>query len=113
MKPDAVRGHVDSLLLAVLEDGPLHGYAIIEAVGRRSAGALNLPTGTIYPALNRLERLGLMRSSDTTVNGRRRRSYELSDAGRRALGAERSAWQEFAATIEAVLNGRPEARPAQ
>ncbi|CAM5287801.1 hypothetical protein SNARM312S_03901 [Streptomyces narbonensis] len=63
MKADAVRGHLDGLLLAVLEQGPLHGYAIITAVQQRSGGVLELRTGTIYPALQRLERVGLLSSS--------------------------------------------------
>jgi DNA-binding PadR family transcriptional regulator len=58
MNPDALRGHMDALLLSVLEREPLHGYAIIEALRARSDGHLDLPTGTIYPALRRLERAG-------------------------------------------------------
>ncbi|GAA2384771.1 helix-turn-helix transcriptional regulator [Streptomyces glaucosporus] len=104
MKADAVRGHLDGLLLAVLEPGPLHGYAIITAVQRRSGGALELRTGTVYPALNRLERIGLLRSTWDSVGERRRRCYELTDAGRRALAEERTAWREFTAVIGSVLN---------
>ncbi|NWF26527.1 PadR family transcriptional regulator [Streptomyces sp. PKU-EA00015] len=104
MRQDAVRGHLDGLLLAVLEPGPLHGYAIITAVQQRSGGALELRTGTIYPALNRLERVGLLRSSWQSTGERRRRCYELTDAGRRTLAHERSAWQEFTTAIGSVLN---------
>lgn len=85
MKADAVRGHLDGLLLAVLEPGPLHGYAIIAAVQRRSGGVLELRTGTIYPALNRLERVGLLSSSWESAGERRRRCYELTEEGRRTL----------------------------
>lgn len=112
MRADAVRGHLDGLLLAVLEPGPLHGYAIITAVQRRSEGVLELRTGTIYPALNRLERLGLLRSSWQSVGERRRRCYELTDAGRRGLAAERTAWREFTAAIGSVLNPAPASRQA-
>lgn len=104
MKADAVRGHLDGLLLAVLEPGPLHGYAIIAAVQQRSGGALELRTGTIYPALNRLERLGLLSSSWQSSGERRRRCYELTDAGRHTLAGERTAWNEFTAAIGSVLN---------
>ncbi|WUI03040.1 helix-turn-helix transcriptional regulator [Spirillospora sp. NBC_00431] len=107
MRADAVRGHLDGLLLAVLEAGPLHGYAIIAAVQERSGGALELRTGTIYPALTKLERLGLLRSTWDSVGERRRRSYELTAAGRRSLAAERSAWEEFTAAIGSVLNPAP------
>jgi PadR family transcriptional regulator PadR len=103
MKADALRGHLDALLLAVLDDEPRHGYAIIEALQERSGGALALPTGTVYPALRRLERAGLVESAWSTVGGRERRTYQLTASGRRTLSAERSAWQEFASTIGAVL----------
>ncbi|MFE7561202.1 PadR family transcriptional regulator [Kitasatospora sp. NPDC057500] len=104
MRQDAVRGHLDGLLLAVLETGPLHGYAIITAVQQRSGGALELRTGTIYPALNRLERIGLLASSWQSAGERRRRCYELTEAGRRTLASERTAWQEFTTAIGSVLN---------
>jgi len=104
MKADAVRGHLDGLLLAVLEPGPLHGYAIIAAVQRRSGGVLELRTGTIYPALNRLERIGLLSSSWESAGERRRRCYELTEEGRRTLAGERTAWDEFTTAIGSVLN---------
>lgn len=104
MKADAVRGHLDGLLLAVLEPGPLHGYAIITAVMNRSGGALELRTGTIYPALKRLERLGLLTSSWESIGERRRRCYRLTDDGRRSLAGERADWRRFTAAIGAVLN---------
>ena len=107
MKADALRGHLDALLLAVLDDEPRHGYAIIEALQERSGGVLALPTGTVYPALRRLERGGLVESAWSTVGGRERRTYQLTTAGRRTLNAERSAWQEFTTTIGAVLSPNP------
>ncbi|MFG2329045.1 helix-turn-helix transcriptional regulator [Streptomyces sp. NPDC048604] len=103
MKTDAVRGHLDGLLLSVLEAGPLHGYAIITAVHERSDGVLELRKGTIYPALNRLERLGLLRSTWQSEGERKRRCYELTDAGRRGLDEERTTWRAFTAAIGAVL----------
>jgi PadR family transcriptional regulator, regulatory protein PadR len=103
MGSDRVKGHLDALLLAVLEAEPLHGYAVIEALQRRSGGALDLPTGTVYPALRRLEDAGWIRGSWSTVAGRKRRTYTLTAAGRRALGKERAAWQEFAGSISSVL----------
>jgi DNA-binding PadR family transcriptional regulator len=111
MRSDAVRGHLDGLLLAVLESGSLHGYAIITAVQERSGGALELRTGTIYPALNRLERLGLLRGTVESVGERQRRCYQLTDAGRRSLASERTAWDEFTTAIGSVLN--PAAAPRQ
>lgn len=108
MKPDVLRGHLDGMILAVLEGEPLHGYAVLEALQQRSGGALDLPTGTLYPALRRLERAGYLRSEWSTVGGRRRRTYRLTAAGKRTLAAERSEWRTFTALVEGVL--RP-ARP--
>ena len=107
MKPDALRGHLDALILAAVEPEPRHGYAIMESLLERSEGALNLPTGTLYPALRRLERAGHLRSEWSTVGGRQRRTYRLTAAGRRALAAERSDWRDFAAVIERILLPRP------
>jgi transcriptional regulator len=107
MKPDALRGHLDALILAAVEPEPMHGYAIMEALLERSGGALNLPTGTLYPALRRLERAGYLRGEWSTVGGRQRRTYRLTAAGRRTLAAERSEWRDFAAVIDNVLRPRP------
>ncbi|WP_030908909.1 PadR family transcriptional regulator [Streptosporangium amethystogenes] len=106
MNTDALRGHMDALLLSVLEHEPLHGYAIIEALQARSGGALNVPTGTVYPALRRLEQAGHLASEWATVGGRKRRTYRLTSSGRAALAGERSAWQRFAGAIGSVLEPR-------
>jgi PadR family transcriptional regulator, regulatory protein PadR len=108
MRADAVRGHLDGLLLAVLDERPLHGYAVIEAITRRSGGALDLPTGTVYPALNRLERTGLLRAREEDVGGRRRRTYALTPAGRRALTTHRRDWTTFTTAIASVLRPEPQ-----
>ncbi|HEY3711192.1 MAG TPA: helix-turn-helix transcriptional regulator [Amycolatopsis sp.] len=105
MKADTLRGHLDALLLAVLDGRKLHGYAIIEALSLRSDGALDLPTGTVYPALRRLERAGYLASEWDVVSGRKRRTYRLTRAGQQALAAERAEWQEFTAVIGGVLQG--------
>ena len=103
MKADALRGHLDALLLAVLDDEPRHGYAIIEALQERSGGALNLPTGTVYPALRRLERAGLVESAWSTVGGRKRRTYQLTSAGQKMLASGKQEWLTFRAVVEGVL----------
>lgn len=105
MSADTLRGHLDGLTLAVLERGPLHGYGVIEALHVRSGGALDVPTGTVYPALHRLERTGLISSTWSSESGRRRRQYALTTAGLRELAHERSNWQEFSGVITAVLRG--------
>jgi transcriptional regulator len=103
MMSEALRGHLDALILAVLEREPLHGYAVMEALQVSSGGALDLPTGSLYPALRRLERAGLVESEWSTVSGRRRRTYQLTATGSRALATERTKWRDFAAMVEGVL----------
>lgn len=98
-----LKGHLDVLLLATLGDGPLHGYAIKEALRDGSEGRFDLPTGTVYPALHRLERAGLITGSWSVVDGRRRRSYELTADGQRKLTGERANWREFASAVTTLL----------
>jgi transcriptional regulator len=103
MRAESLKGHLDGLILAVVADGPRHGYAIIEELKRRSGGSLDLPEGTVYPALHRLEEAGLLSSSWSRETGRRRRVYELTRRGRRELGVRRSEWRDFSQAVEAVL----------
>lgn len=110
MRPELLKGHLEAILLAVLEDEPRHGYAIIEALRDGSGGTLDLPTGTVYPALHRLERTGLIRSDWETVGGRRRRAYQLTPSGRQALTEQRAVWEQFSTAVTTLLTRRP--RPA-
>ena len=91
------------LLLAIVEDGPFHGYAVIEELRLRTDGAIDLPEGTIYPALHRLERTGLLTSTWSEVNGRRRRSYTLTTGGKKAAREKRREWSSFALTVQRVV----------
>jgi DNA-binding PadR family transcriptional regulator len=102
----ALKGHLDVLLLAALEDGPRHGYVITEALREGSAGRFDLPTGTVYPALHRLEAAGLITGTWSEVDGRRRRTYRLTAAGRRKLHTDRTTWREFSAAITSMLEQR-------
>ena len=103
MTSKSVPAHLDTMLLAILAAGPLHGYAVITELRTRSEGAFDLPEGTVYPALHRLQRARLLSSTWTTVEGRRRRIYTLTAAGARALDEQRSEWQRFAVAVHAVL----------
>lgn len=111
MKGQALKGHLDLLLLAVLADEPRHGYGVIEELRRRSGDAFDLPEGTVYPALHRLQDAGWLRSDWTTVDGRRRRTYRLTRKGRAALSERASSWGEFAAAVSMVVRGEPWPRP--
>jgi DNA-binding PadR family transcriptional regulator len=112
MRAEALKGHLDALLLAALEEGPRHGYAVIEALRQASAGRLDLPTGTIYPALHRLEQRGLIDGSWSVVEGRRRRAYQLTDSGRRSLATRRAEWRDFAAVVTTALEASSWPHPA-
>ena len=112
MRGEELKGHLDALLLAALEDGPRHGYAVMEALRQATGGRLDLPTGTIYPALRRLEAAGLISGSWSVVAGRRRRDYRLTAAGVRALSGKRAAWRDFAAVVTAAMEGTPCPDPA-
>jgi DNA-binding PadR family transcriptional regulator len=112
MNAEALKGHLESILLATLEQGPLHGYAVMETVRARSGEQIDLPSGTIYPALHRLELAGLVMSSWSAVGGRRRRTYQLTEAGRRQLRSERRTWQQFTSVVSGLLGGVPAEAPS-
>ncbi|HEY7420937.1 MAG TPA: helix-turn-helix transcriptional regulator [Gaiellaceae bacterium] len=82
---------------------PAHGYAVIEELKRRSAGAFELPEGTVYPALHRLEADGLLASSWASASGRKRRVYRLTRRGRSALTQRRLEWTAFSRAVDGVL----------
>ena len=103
MRADALNGQLDVLVLATLADQPGHGYVILQRLRERSAGAFDLAEGTLYPALHRLERDGLLSSSWSSDSGRRRRVYKLTRSGQAALRSRRRDWSQFARAVEAVL----------
>lgn len=103
MPRDSFSGHVDLLLLSVLKRGPDHGYGLIDALRDRSGGVFDLAEGTVYPALYRLERAGLVTSTWREVAGRRRRVYRLTGRGADALLRRRSEWRDQVRAVEAVL----------
>ena len=102
---DALRGSLDLLILKTLSLAPLHGWGISQRVQQISEGVLEVNQGSLYPALQRLEKDGLVTSDwDTTDNNRRARYYRLTATGQRALGVELESWRRFAAGLEAILN---------
>lgn len=105
MASDFLRGHLEGLLLAVLVAGPAHGYALGQRLTDRSGGELAAPEGSLYPALQRLERRGFVTSSWASVEGRRRRVYRLSAAGRRQVDSAARDWQVFSGAVDRVLGG--------
>ena len=101
---DALRGSLDLLVLKTLSLEPMHGWGISQRVQQISDGVLELNQGSLYPALQRLEKDGLITSEwGTTDNNRRARYYRITASGRKALGDELDSWRRFAAGLEAVL----------
>src|ERR1700758_4281263 len=103
MNRERLKGNLDLLLLSVLSAGPAHGYAIISALRDRSEGTFDLPEGTIYPALHRLEDAGLLSRCWADSEGRRRRIYVLTSKGAAAQATEQTQWRHFARGVQAVL----------
>ncbi|HSL64251.1 MAG TPA: PadR family transcriptional regulator [Gaiellaceae bacterium] len=97
------RTQLDLLLLATLARGPAHGYRAIELLRERSGGYFRYPEGTVYPALHRLERDGLVASRWSRGDPRRRRVYRLTRKGSSLLARERKEWALLARAVEAVL----------
>lgn len=114
MEGEMLKGHLDMIVLAALAAGPAHGYAVIEKIKRRSNEAFDLPEGTIYPALHRLEQAGLLSSRWVTAeSGRRRRVYALTRRGEQALVGHQAVWRRFSDAMSGLLSGaRPRRRPA-
>ena len=101
---DALRGSLDLLALKTLSLAPMHGWGISLRIQQISEGVLDVNQGSLYPALQRLEKEGLITSEwGTTDNNRRARYYRLTAAGRRTLDAELESWRRFAAGLELVI----------
>ena len=103
MLGEALKGHLDLLLLSVLANGPAHGYAIIESLRARSENVFDLPEGTVYPALHRLEDQGLLKSTWSEDTGRRKRIYQLTPKGQQALNARQNEWLTFSKAVNATV----------
>jgi DNA-binding PadR family transcriptional regulator len=103
MNAETLKGHLELLLLAALQPGAAHGYAIAETLRARSQGTFDLPEGTLYPALHRLEGAGLLSSRWSEVNGRRRRVYQLTSKGERSLATRHDEWRDFSRAVQAVV----------
>lgn len=107
MSQSLARGDVPTLILAVLKQGPLHGYAIARAIEEQSAGTLHLHEGTLYPVLRQLEKQGVIQSVwEVQEPGPARRVYSLTEPGRAEFAKRVEAWESYSAAINALLNPR-------
>jgi PadR family transcriptional regulator PadR len=102
---DMLQGTLDLLILRTLLFGPIHGHAIAKSIERTSQDVLRVDHGSLYPALQRLERRGLITAEwGTSENNRRARYYRLTAAGRKRLTAETSKWERLTEAIARILN---------
>ena len=106
---ELLQGTLDLLVLQTLRWGPQHGYGISQAIRANSGEVLRVDTGSLYPALHRLERQGQV-SSEWSVsdNNQRVKVYRLTAAGKKQLASERSRWEQFSEAIGRALNPRGE-----
>jgi PadR family transcriptional regulator PadR len=104
---DLLQGTLDLIILQTLRWGPQHGYAISQAINANSHDAFKVETGSLYPALHRLEKQGWVASAwGTTDNKQRARIYRLTPAGRKQLSAEQSRWAQFVEAMASLMRPR-------
>ena len=105
-RSDLLQGTLDMLVLKTLDAGPLHGYAIAQQINRTSRALLQVPQGSLYPALHRLEQKGWLSAEWTeTESGRDAKVYRLTRKGRARLDAEIADWRRLSAAIALILEG--------
>lgn len=101
---ELLKGSTDHLLLSLIEQEPTYGYQLIKEIGKKSDGYFQFKESTLYPALHRLERDGLITGKwERLPNGQERRYYYLSEAGRRVLGEKRDEWKGFSEAVNLVI----------
>jgi len=109
---ELLQGTLDLIVLQTLRWGPRHGYGIAQLIRAGSGDVLQVDTGSLYPALHRLERKKLVAAEwQTSENKQRVKVYRLTDRGRKQLAAERSQWERITEAIGGLLKPLPEAEP--
>jgi len=103
MNHKLLSGTLEMMIMEVLSHGPSYGYEITQTVLNRSAEFFELKEGSLYPALHRLERAGQLESFWEQADGRRRKYYRLTVAGKQVLEVKRSEWTDFASAVNGVL----------
>ncbi|MGA9719481.1 MAG: PadR family transcriptional regulator [Acidobacteriaceae bacterium] len=110
---ELVQGTLDMLLLRSLQWGPQHGYGLVNALRTHSGDVLQVETGSLYPALHRLERQGWVRAEwKQTESNQRARYYRITAAGKRQLASDLSRWEQMVAAVSAIMHRDPEGSDA-
>ena len=99
-----LRGTLPTLILEALEHQPDHGYSIAQRIKKRSRAVLDFKEGTLYPALHKLEREGLVESYEDVEKGRTRRYYRITKPGLAALANDRAEWRKVSRAVTLILN---------
>ena len=102
-KSDLLQGTLDMLVLKIVALGPIHGYAIAQRINRISCEVLQVQQGSLYPALHRLEKRGLLAAAWREVGGREAKFYSLTRAGRKQFDAEQENWERLAGAVAMIL----------
>jgi transcriptional regulator len=103
-KADLLQGTLDMLVMRAVADEPLHGYALVHRLKLISGGRLNVPQGSLYPALHRLENQGVLKAEwHDTPSGREAKFYRLTAKGRKRLASEVADWKELSIAIALAL----------
>jgi PadR family transcriptional regulator PadR len=105
---DLIKGSSSSLLLSLLEEQAMYGYQIVKELEARSHGYFKFKEGTLYPALHRLEKAGLINGTwQMLPNGRQRRYYHITAKGKAKLAEEKTQWQDFLTAVKLILQPEP------
>jgi PadR family transcriptional regulator PadR len=97
------KGTLPTLILESLAQEPSHGYRIAQSIKERSRGVLDFKEGTLYPALHKLESEAMVESYESVENGRPRRHYRITRAGRRMLANDRAEWRQLSRAVGTIL----------
>jgi PadR family transcriptional regulator PadR len=110
---ELVQGTLDMLLLRALQWGPQHGYGLVQALRVHSGEVLQVETGSLYPALHRLERQGWVRSKwKQTESNQRAKYYRITAAGKKQLTSDLSRWEQMVVAVGAIMQRHPEGSDA-
>jgi transcriptional regulator len=102
-KSDLLQGTLDMLVLKIVALGPIHGYAIAQRINQISREVLKVQQGSLYPALHRLEKRGMLSADWREIAGREAKFYSLTRAGRKRLDAERENWERLTGAVALIL----------
>ncbi|MBN1218871.1 MAG: PadR family transcriptional regulator [Anaerolineae bacterium] len=100
-----MKGSLPLLILNELSVKPGHGYYIAKQIRQKSKGVLDFAEGTLYPTLHNMEQQGLIEAFEQEEKGRMRRYYRLTAKGQSTLAKERTAWEQFSTSVNAILGG--------